>query len=41
MKLKRRDQRILFANSDLSGISIFEEANFMAWKLPNIFVDAF
>ena len=28
VKLKRRDQRILFANSDLSGISIFEEAQF-------------
>jgi len=27
-KLKRRDGRILFANSDLSGISIFEEAQF-------------
>jgi hypothetical protein len=26
--LKRRDGRILFANSDLSGISIFEEAQF-------------
>jgi hypothetical protein len=28
VKLKRRDQRILFANSDVSGISIFEEAQF-------------
>jgi len=28
VKLKRRDKRILFANSDLSGISIFEEAQF-------------
>ncbi len=27
-RLKRRDGRILFANSDLSGISIFEEAQF-------------
>jgi NAD(P)-binding Rossmann-like domain len=27
-KLKRRDGRVLFANSDLSGISIFEEAQF-------------
>jgi NAD(P)-binding Rossmann-like domain len=27
-KLKRRKDRILFANSDLSGISIFEEAQF-------------
>jgi hypothetical protein len=27
-RLKRRDLRILFANSDLSGISIFEEAQF-------------
>ncbi len=27
-KLKRREGRILFANSDLSGISIFEEAQF-------------
>jgi hypothetical protein len=26
--LKRGDGRILFANSDLSGISIFEEAQF-------------
>jgi hypothetical protein len=26
--LKRRNGRILFANSDLSGISIFEEAQF-------------
>jgi hypothetical protein len=28
IRLKRRDGRILFANSDLSGISIFEEAQF-------------
>jgi len=27
-KLRRRGGRILFANSDLSGISIFEEAQF-------------
>jgi hypothetical protein len=27
-RLKRKDGRILFANSDLSGISIFEEAQF-------------
>jgi hypothetical protein len=27
-RLKRRDGRIVFANSDLSGISIFEEAQF-------------
>lgn len=27
-RLKRRDRRILFANSDISGISIFEEAQF-------------
>jgi glycine/D-amino acid oxidase-like deaminating enzyme len=27
-RLKRRDGRILFSNSDLSGISIFEEAQF-------------
>ena len=28
IRLKRREGRILFANSDLSGISIFEEAQF-------------
>jgi hypothetical protein len=28
IRLKRRQGRILFANSDLSGISIFEEAQF-------------
>lgn len=28
VKLKRRDGRVLFANSDLSGISIFEEAQY-------------
>jgi NAD(P)-binding Rossmann-like domain len=28
IRLKRREARILFANSDLSGISIFEEAQF-------------
>jgi hypothetical protein len=28
IRLKRKDGRILFANSDLSGISIFEEAQF-------------
>ena len=27
-KLQQRNGRILFANSDLSGISIFEEAQF-------------
>ena len=32
VKLKRRDRRILFANSDLSGISIFEEAQFHGVK---------
>jgi hypothetical protein len=35
-RLKRRDGRILFANSDLSGISIFEEAQYQGVEATQV-----
>jgi hypothetical protein len=34
VKLKRRDRRILFANSDLAAFPSLRKRNFMAWKQP-------